>query len=288
MLLVVGATGNIGRHLVPELASRGAKVRTFTRGAATPWGPDVSAAVEPVQGDLADDAAVAAALDGVDRVFVTTPGSAQQAHLEAGLFRAAAAAGVQHVVKVSVIGADEGHFVPYARYHAVAEKALTSSGLPATVLRPNWFMENFLGSAATIAGQGTVYGSAGAGRVAFVDSRDTAAVAAHVLTAARPAVGDLVVTGPQALTFAEAAEQIGAGLGRPVGYVDLGDEDFAGALTGAGLPSEVAADVVAIMRNAREGNLRSVTSTVTDLLGRPARGLAEWAADNAAAFTPQA
>jgi uncharacterized protein YbjT (DUF2867 family) len=121
--------------------------------------------------------------------------------------------------------------------------------------------------------------------VAFVDSRDTADVAVHVLTTPGHEGREYVVTGPQALTFEEAARLIGQGIGRDVTYVDLDDEAFAGALAQAGLPAGAVRDVVAINGNARRGALARVSSVVPDLLGRPARPLAQWAADNAAALT---
>ncbi len=95
---------------------------------------------------------------------------------------------------------------------------------------------------------------------------------------------EYVVTGPRALTFAEAARELAEGLGRPVEYVDPDDATFAGALAGAGLPADVVDAVVEINGNARRGALADVTSTVPDLLGRPARSLAQWAADNARHF----
>ena len=288
MLLVIGATGNIGRHLVPDLVARGEKVRVVSRRAGhvpDVLGREVAEVLEVVEGDVRDRNLLAAALDGVERAFVTLPGSADQAELEAGVYEAAARAGLRQLVKISVIGPAEDHVVPYARYQFEAERALAASGVPATIVRPNWFAENFLGSAPTIAGQGAVYGSAGDGRVAFVDSRDTAAVTAHVLTTPGHEGREYVVTGPESLTFAEAAARIGEGLGRQVTYVDLDDDAFAAALTQAGLPPEVGAAVVAINRNARRGALAGVSSTVPDLLGRPATPLARWASDNAGAFS---
>ncbi len=285
MLLVVGATGNIGRHLVPLLAGDH-KVRVVTRDASRTslWDDEVAGSLDVVVGDIQDAAVLAAALDGVERAFVTLPGTPAQVAQEAGFVRAAARAGVQHVVKVSVIGPAADHPVDYARNQAQIEDVLAETGIATTIQRPNWFAENFLGSAPTIAGQGAVYGSAGDGRVAFVDSRDTAAVAAHVLTSKGHEGREYVVTGPRALTFAEAAHELAEGLGRPVEYVDLDDETFAGALARAGLPHDVVEAVVSIMGNARRGALADVTTTVPDLLGRPARPLAQWAADNAAAF----
>jgi uncharacterized protein YbjT (DUF2867 family) len=133
-----------------------------------------------------------------------------------------------------------------------------------------------------------MYGSAGAGKVGFVDVRDIAAVAVATLTEDGHEGRDYVVTGPASLTFAEAAAQLAEGLGTPVRYVDLPDPQLEQALLDAGLPPDVAGDVVAINRNAREGALDVATSTVQDLTGRAPRGLAQWAHDHASAFRPSA
>lgn len=183
---------------------------------------------------------------------------------------------------------DPEHFVRYARWQADIEQHLAGLDLPVTLLRPNWFSDNFLGSAPTISGHGAMYGSAGTGRVGFVDVRDIAAVAVAALTEDGHEGREHVVTGPASLTFAEAAAQLAEGLGRPVSYVDLPDSQLEQALLDAALPPDVATDVVAINRNAREGALDVATSTVQDLTGRPPRSLSEWAHDHASACAPSA
>jgi uncharacterized protein YbjT (DUF2867 family) len=282
-VVVVGATGNIGRHVVAGLAAKGEEVRALTRDAARAREVFGAAAtsVDIVQGDLADADGLERLVAGADRAFLATTGTPEQPALELGFLRAAAAQGVEHVVKISVLGPALDHVVPFARWHAEIERDLPG-GLATTILRPSWFAENFFGSAPTIA-TGAIYGSAGDGRVGFVDSRDTAAVVVAALTGALP-VGDYAVTGPDALTFAEAAAAIGQGLGREVSYVDLTDEQFHAALLSAGLPADIADAVVAINQNARRGALSEVSDVVRRATGAAPRSLEQWAADNRAAF----
>lgn len=271
-----GATGNIGRHLVPALVTRGAEVRVLVRDADRARSVLGAVAEDPLVdlavGDLADAAAVRGALKGVEGAYLATNG-ADQVQLEQEFIAAARQMELGHMVKVSVIGATPDSPVWLAWGHAAIEQTLTTSGIPATLLRPNWFMENFHGSAPTITAQSAIYGSAGRGRVAFVDFRDTAAVAAAVLTGAGHASQEYVVTGPAALTFAEAAEAFSRALGRTVSYIDLDDEQFRSALTGNGLPEPVAEVFGQINRNARAGNLAKVSTTVADLTGSPARDM---------------
>jgi uncharacterized protein YbjT (DUF2867 family) len=286
MYAVVGGTGNVGQHVVAGLLERGEDVRVLTRDddrARVLLGPGP----ELVVGDLAERGVAEAVLKGADGAFLVTPGTPDQPALEKAALDAAAAAGLSRLVKVSLIGADPAHYVRFARWQAEIEQhlaGLVARGLPATVLRPNWFSDNFLGSAATIAGHGAMYGSAGTGRVGFVDARDIAAVAVAVLLDGGHDAREYVVTGPAAITFDEAAAQLADGLGRPVSYVDLTDAQLEQALLGASLPADLVSDILSINRNAREGNLDVATTTVQDLTGRAPRSLAEWAQDNAAAF----
>ena len=138
-IVVVGATGTIGQHVVRGLAAKGEPVRVLTRdagrarqvlGAALPDG------VQVVTGDLADASVVRRLVDGADRAFLTTPGSPEQPTLELGFLRAAAASGVEHVVKISVPGPTIDHLVPFARWHAEIEQQLPAC-LATTILRPN-------------------------------------------------------------------------------------------------------------------------------------------------------
>ena len=229
---------------------------------------------EIVGGDLTDPRSLAPALVGVEKAYLATS-HGDQALMESNFIDAAKEAGVRHIVKVSVIGATHDNFVVLGQVHAAIENKLAASGIPATILRPYWFMENFLGSADTIANQGAIYGSAGDGKVAFVDSRDTAAVAVEALAGQGHEGKEYAPSGPEALTFAEAAEKIGAGIGK----------DFKGALTGKGLPETIAEMFVQINRDARIGTFAEPTGAVEEVTGRPARGLEDFARDHTDAFT---
>lgn len=283
MILIVGGTGNIGRHVVPALVERGEQVRVLSRDPENARGL-LGEGVEIVEGDLMDPSSLAPALAGVEKAYLATNND-DQALMESNFIEAAGEARVRHIVKVSVVGATHDNFVVLARAHAAIEEKLSASGIPATILRPYWFMENFLGSADTIAGQGTIYGSAGDGKVAFVDSRYTAAIAVEALTGEGHEGKEYAISGPEALTFAEAAEKIGAGIGREVDYVDMPEEDFKGALTGAGLPEMVTELFTQIFRNARIGTFAGTTGTIEELTGCPARKLEDFARDHADALT---
>lgn len=280
MILVLGATGTIGRHLVHRL--RGAEVTAFVRDEAK--GAELGCPY--VVGDLDDPDSVAAAMTGVDRVFLNA-GGARPADGEQPMVRqqrtaidAAVAAGVEHVVKVSVWHAREN--APLAEgAHWQIEQHLVASGLDWNVLRPNGFMQNFGTGTAVFTEHGNLLGAYGDARVSYVDCADIAACAATLLTGEPTSGGVFVLTGPEALTHTEIAARLSALARRDIRYVDLPARDFADRLTALGLPAPFAGDVAALFADVASGRLAPTTTDVTDLTGRPARTFDEYLRDNA-------
>ena len=282
MILVIGATGNIGRHVVNTLSEKDIAIRAVSR--------DQSRAlsllpndVEIVEADLTLIDDVQRVLDGVSKVYLATNGQ-DQVEAETNVIKALEKKDIEHLVKISVIGASHDHFVQVAQAHAVIEETLEQTDIPYTILRPNWFAENFLGSAPAIMQQGAIYGSAGEGKVAFIDSRDIADAAVAVLTDKQHIGKEYQLTGPHALTFADAAEELSEGLGVSVSYVNLPEADYADALINNGLPQSIVDLLLQIDRNAREGNLSEVTLDVETLTGHAPRTLKKFARDYASTF----
>jgi uncharacterized protein YbjT (DUF2867 family) len=162
-------------------------------------------------------------------------------------------AGVAHVVKQTVLGADPEATMAFGRWHGQIEQYLDQSGLAYTLVRPHSFMQNFLLSAQPVAEQGVLYGMTGAGRTSYSDTRDIAAVAAQVLTSPGHEGQRYTVTGPEALSAAEVAERLSAAIGRPVRYVDLPAAAFAQGLAGAGMPGWLVDRRPAVLAGGGEG-----------------------------------
>jgi hypothetical protein len=182
MILVTGATGNVGSEVVRLLRERGAPVRAFVRDtakAAEKLGDDVELAV----GDFSDAASVQRALLGVDGVFLSSADSPQKVGYETGVIDAAAAAGVRRIVKASTIRAEIGSPLPPFDWHGRIEQHLWRSGIPAVCLQSSFYMTNLLASAEQIRHDGKLFAPAGSGRISMIDPRDSAAVAAVALTA---------------------------------------------------------------------------------------------------------
>ena len=181
MILVIGATGTVGSEVVRQLVATGERPRALVRDPATAR-QRLGDQVEHVVGDLDRPETIAAALAGVDRVFLLTTQSSRQPEWERAVIGAAARAGVGQLVKLSVFRADEQSPLQVARQHGKAEQVLAQSGLAATILRPVFFMQNLL----AMVHDGAIATAAGDGRVAMVDARDIAAVDEPITNVASP------------------------------------------------------------------------------------------------------
>lgn len=276
MICVTGATGTIGSALVARLGERGAQVRAVGH---SPAGQAQLAGtqVEVVEGDFDAPETLAAAMAGCDHVFLLSPPHPDQPTREVAALDAARAAGVSHVVALSIMGADRSSPVTLARSHAEIDEHLVGSGLGYTILRPAGFMQTHLWPVATVRTQGRWYGMTGDGAAGFIDAEDIAAVAAEVLTNPGHEGTICELTGPAAISMPQAAATLTDIVGRPVTYVDVSAEEFAAQLVGAGLPDSVIADLVVQYSAIRAGHAATVTNWVEQITGRPARSYREFA-----------
>jgi uncharacterized protein YbjT (DUF2867 family) len=285
MILVLGGTGTIGGAVLRQLAAAGAPVRAAVRSperAGALGGP----ATETVVADLGDPGTLGPALNGVEAVFLASPGSADQVELEGNLVTAAAEAGVP-VVKLAALGYDAvppEEAIRFGANHARVVQRLRDSGVPFTVLAPGGFMSNFLANAAGVR-DGVLYGSAGDGGIAWIDPDDVGAVAAHVLTTGDHAGASYALTGPEVLTFPQVAERLAGVTGHDVRYVDVPGPDFEQSLRSAGLDEWTAAAVTELHQHHRTHASEVVTDEVQKAPGRAPRTFADWLAAHREAFT---
>ncbi|RDI74381.1 putative nucleoside-diphosphate-sugar epimerase [Gaiella occulta] len=235
MILLIGATGKVGGAAARELLRRGLPTRVLTREPA--GAVDLAAAgAEVVVGDLQRPETLPPALDGVERLLLSTaPGPSLVAE-QAVAIEAARTAGVSHVVRVSALGAQAGSDVNLADWHGRLDDILRASAAAWTILQPHWFAQNYLMQAASIAREGVIYGAMGEGCIAPVDVADIAAVAVAALTETGHEGQRYMITGPESLSQAEVAAAIGRGIGHDVRYVDLSADALARGLRDAGLP----------------------------------------------------
>jgi uncharacterized protein YbjT (DUF2867 family) len=286
MILITGATGNIGRPLVDLLVDQGAKVRAVTRH---PQAAGLPAGVEVVEGDPARPGTIAPFLEGVTGLFVNP----RSVGIAAGdLLALARERGVQRVVALSARNVDDDLARQPSRYNGdrnkEVEDAVTRSGLEWVSLRPGYFATNTLMWAGQIRAGDVVRGpyAAATGPAtggAPIDPRDVAAVGAHALLTDELVGRRPVLTGPQSLTQAEMVAVIGEVIGRPLRYQEIPPEAAKQGMVGLGFPEGFVDAYLSLLAEA-VGRPALVTNEVEKALGRPARSYAEWVADHAAAF----
>ncbi len=280
MILVTGASGTVGGVVARRLAAEGFPVRLVSRepGRLAVRGPAVSA----VAADFGDRCALASAFHGVERVFIATNDPLRPEHDE-NLLDAALAAGVKQVVRLSALTvADSDADDLITHWHRDCERRLAASGLAWTFVRPRSFMSNALGWAKSLRG-GVVRAPFGSARVACVDPRDVAEVAALALTEPGHEGRAYPVTGPAAISTAEQVEQLAEALGRPLRFEEIPVELAQQELTRR-YPLPVADALAQHMRRRGTNAKCRVEPTVEILTGRPAASFRMWARDHAGAF----
>jgi uncharacterized protein YbjT (DUF2867 family) len=278
-ILVVGATGTVGREVVRRLSAAGVRPLALIHTGRS--GPVPGDPLDRVSADLDRPATVEAALAGVDRLFLLTRQTGRQLAQEQTVIAAAARAGVGRVVKLSVFRAEERSPLQIARQHGQAERVLQDSGLQHTVLRPVFFMQNLLG----MVRDGTIATAAQDGRVAMIDARDIAAAAVAALTTV-PAEGRVyTLTGPEAVSFDHVADVLGRQADQALRHVRVPAEAVSERLRGAGAEAWFAADMAALHGMLADGYEDVITPDVSALTGAPATPLARFAADFSARLT---
>jgi uncharacterized protein YbjT (DUF2867 family) len=283
MILVSGSTGTIGAALIEELAILGAPTRALLH---TPEkaGTLEQEGVEVVVGDFESPEALDAALEDMERVFLLTPGDPRQPEWEKNLVEAAERAGVRHVVKLSAFVADLDSPLRFARNHAEGERLLEESDLSWTFLRPNSFMQNTLSSAWSIASERRLYSPVLDAKVAHIDARDVAAVAARVLTKEGHEGKVYELTGSEAISNREVAEQLSTSLGHTVECVEVSFEDARQGMVGGDMPVWMADGVIELARLQDAGYAADLTNRVAEITGRKPRRFEEFARDYKSAF----
>ena len=280
MILVLGATGTTGGEVARQLVAAGQKPRLLVRNPAKAG--EFQGKAEVVQGDLDDRRSIEAALRGIEKMYLVSAGLSGP-QLEANAIDAAKQAGVRHVVKLSVKGADQP-VLTFSKWHAKGEKHLRDSGLAWTLLRPGNFMSNALNWAATIKTQGAFYQPTGEGRWAAIDPADIAAVAVRALTTPGHEGKVYPLTGPESLSAAQYAEKLSAVLGKPVKFVDVPPEAAKDAMLKGGIPPVYVDALLDLLASMKAGKEAEVTDGVQKVLGRKPHTFEEWARRNAAAF----
>ncbi len=279
-VLVTGATGNTGSGLIPALLNTGIKVRAFVRDEAKAQALK-DAGAEIFIGDLDQPETIVPAVAGVDKIYLLTWNGPTQAEQVQNVLKAAKQAGNPHIVRHSMWGSEKSRIIQQGNQ---AEKSVMSSGLPWTLLKPTFFMQNTMMAMQTIADDGVIYWDVGDGKIGMIDVLDIVDVAAAVLTGSGHEGKSYILTGPEAISFYDVAATFSQVLGKNVRYVSVPHEASLKSMVSMGIPEWIARGYGELMEGFSEGFASSTTDHVATLSGHPARSFVQFVRSYAQVF----
>jgi uncharacterized protein YbjT (DUF2867 family) len=279
MILITGATGNIGRELISLLLETGQPMRVLVRDERKVVGLD--SGVERAVGDLDRPETLLQAVKDVERLFLISFETRQ----DFNVLEAAKQAGVRHIVKLSTLEATE-HKIKVGKWHYEREELIRASGMDWTFLRPGMFMSNSIEWwSDSIKGQGSVFFPGGKkGQIAPIDPRDIARVAARALTQPGHSGQAYTLTGSELFTISEMVQVIGRVLGKPIQYVDIPPIAAKLFMLKTGMDKALVAALMEMLGSLRRNEGAIVTDTFQRVTGQPPRTFEAWCCEHVQAF----
>ena len=282
MILITGATGQVGSEAMNALVAAGAEVRALVRRPSGFAGPE---GVQVVQGSFDDDRSLARALEGVDVMLLAGRDSPDSASQHQRVLAHARRAEVRHIVKLSAIGASRESPIALMREHHAIDEEIREGLADWTLLKPHLYMQNLLRAADAVRREGRLVAPMGRDRFPLVDTSDVGAAAAVVLgNPAAHAGKAYTLTGPVAHSYDEVAAAFATVAGHAVAYEPVAPEDFEARLLAAGIPNWRAFDLAHIA-SAYSAAENAVSPDLPMLLGRKPRSLSEFLEDHQNAFS---
>lgn len=267
-IAVTAATGQLGQIAIQKLAKQ-----TNVIALARNLEKAKDLGVEVRHFDY--DSPAVASLQGVDKLYLISGSElGKRAEQHKKVIDAAKQAGVKHIVYTSLLHADHSS-LNVAQEHKPTEKDLQESGVPFTILRNGWYTENYTASIPAALQLGAFYGAAGEGKIASASREDFVDAAIRVLTTDGHEGKTYELAGDNAYTLSELAAEMSRQIGKDIPYVDLSEQDYAKALTEAGVPADFAAIIAHWDIDAKNGALFSDDKTLSTLIGRSTTSLAE-------------
>jgi uncharacterized protein YbjT (DUF2867 family) len=286
MILITGASGNVGKTVLQEVAKSGARHRAMYRRAAE--AAKAAAGTETVVADFAKPETLGAALKNVDSVYLVCSPIPELVQLESNMIDACVAAGVKHVVQNSALGAGD-YDKSFPIWHGKVEEKLKGTRLSWTILRPNSFHQNVVAFfAPTIRTQGVFYSSMRDAKNSLLDVRDIAAVAAKSLAGGEHAGKIYELNGPEAINYTELAKKISKVAVREVRYLDIPMDAQKKAMLDQGMPEWLTTALLDLQQYYLSGKGGETDGLLQKLLGRAPITMDEFLKENAAEFRPQA
>jgi len=281
-ILVTGATGTVGSQVVKQLTAIGTDVRAAVRSTSKAAGMNK---ISLVEFDLNKPETVQVAFEGIDKVFLATPLVSNMIELDAMTIEAAKKAGVKHIVRLSVMGADAEQEFPLGNLHQQVEKLIEASGISYTFLRPNSFFQNYITfTGSTIKSQNSFYLPLGDGKVSFVDVRDVAALAAVELTQSDDENKAYEVTGSEAISNHQIASMLSKVLGKPISYISISEDTARQSMKSVGMPEPEIELVLGLYAKQKAGNYSTISPAVEQITGKKPISFEQFANDYTEAF----
>ena len=283
-ILITGATGNIAGVTLPHLLSSAADVRALIRDESK--AEELKAlGVEVVIGDLSQPQTLDAAFDGVDKVLLIIPVAPNAVELGHNALAAAQRSGTPHVILVSSNVPEPVNETEVGRQSIITEAELENAGIPYTIIRPTFFMQNTMMAGQTVAAQGMVYLPCSVGRLGMIDVRDVGAAAAQLLLSDEHEGKTYVLTGPASISISDVASTLSSVLGKEVTYVNVPFEAAKEAMMAMGLPDWMADMYNEMFKNFGQNGADFATADVENITGRQAISYQQFAQDFAGAFS---
>ena len=279
-VLVTG--GNIGNHVAEMLAYQGTPVRVLVRS-VTPDRRWDELGIEQVAADAGDPTSLDPAFDGNERFFSVSPLVENLAQLGTNTIEAAKNAGVRYIVRSSAMGASE-KAITMGRLHREVEKAVETSGIPYTILQPNTFMQSYGLNAETVRKDRVFYLPMGNGKVSLIDVNDIAAVAVACLTEPGHEGKKYILTGPEALSNYNVAEELTTYLGRTITYLDVSPTQAEETMKRAGMSPWMVRVLLELFQICKDGYANQISPAVEQILKRKATSFEEFLANNPEPF----
>jgi len=286
MILITGASGNVGKAVLQEVNRRESKFRgTFRSKEEAAKAPS---GCEAVLADYSDRQSLHKAMDGVTSVFVVCSPIPQLVELESNVVDVCKETGVKHVVLNSALGAgDYGKSFP--SWHRKVEDKLKTTGMSYTILRPNGFLQNIVAyNAPSIRAQGAFYAAMGDAKVSYLDVGDIAVVAAIALKGGVHAGKTYELNGPEAISNQELAKRISKVAGRTVNYVDIPESAQREAMLGLGMPEWQVTALLELQQYYKQGGGAKTDGLLQALIERNPVTVAQYLTANAREFRDQA
>jgi uncharacterized protein YbjT (DUF2867 family) len=283
MILITGATGNVGKEITPLLFEKGIPFRAFVRSREEAEKLRQRGA-QAFVGDLSNAGDIDKSLEQIDTVYLLSAFSPQIPELEKKFVDIAKSRGSIRIVKHSVLEADPADGELLFGWHGKAETYLINSGLDYTILRPNAFQQNFFQHAGTIVSDGAFYAPMENAAISHIDVRDIAGVAVSLLLDAKHHHQVYEITGPESLTYAQVAEKLSQVTGTSVRFVNISLDALRQGALANGLPEIVVQAFVDLYVSYQKGKSRKVTDTVKQLTGKEPRKITDFFRENSSAF----